>query len=56
VSAANARVKIKVAAEQFPWYRFVGVMRRKGVWTEEEIGPEEAVAPERLALSLALDA
>jgi hypothetical protein len=52
----DARVKIKVAAEQFPWFRFLGVTRRKGVWATEEIGPDEAIAPETAALSLALDA
>ena len=52
----DARVKIKVAAEQFPWFRFVGVTRRKGVWNEEEIGPDELTIPAPETLALALDA
>jgi hypothetical protein len=32
----DARVKIKVAAELFPWFRFVGVTRKKGEWIVEE--------------------
>lgn len=33
----DARVKIKVAAEMFPWLRFVAVRRVKGAWVREEI-------------------
>lgn len=32
----DARVKIKVAAEQYPWHRFVAVKRVKGGWGFEE--------------------
>jgi hypothetical protein len=32
----DARVKIKVSAEAFPWFRFVGVTRKKGQWIVEE--------------------
>jgi hypothetical protein len=32
----DARVKIKVAAEQFPWFRFVGVHREAGEWKRED--------------------
>lgn len=31
----DARLKIKMAAEKFPWFRFVGVTRTKGVWQYE---------------------
>ncbi len=31
-----ARVRIKVAAELFPWFRFVAVRRVKGEWITEE--------------------
>lgn len=31
----DARVKIKVAAEQYPWFHFVAVTRRKGRWETE---------------------
>jgi hypothetical protein len=33
-------VKIKAAARQYPFIRFVLVMRDKGNWTEKEIGNE----------------
>lgn len=32
----DARVKIKVAAEQFPWARFVVVTRKGDGWKEEQ--------------------
>jgi len=32
----TGRVKIKVAAELHPWFRFVGVQYQKKVWTFEE--------------------
>jgi len=35
----DARVKIKVAARQFPWAKFVAVQRIKGLWKFEEIKP-----------------
>jgi hypothetical protein len=35
----DARVKIKVAARQFPWARFIAVRRVKGEWKFEEIKP-----------------
>ncbi len=34
----HARVKIKVAAELFPWIAFKAVTGRKGRWEFEEIG------------------
>jgi len=33
----DARVKIKVAAEQNPWFRFVVVKKTKGSWEFERI-------------------
>jgi len=35
----DARVKIKVAATIFPWFRFVGVERKKGAWHYEQFEP-----------------
>lgn len=35
----DARVKIKVAARQFRFIRFVAVQRKGGAWTEEVIAP-----------------
>lgn len=35
----DARVKIKAAAEMFPWFRFVGVQFKKGEWLIEEFEP-----------------
>jgi len=35
----DARVKIKVAARQFPWAKFIAVQRIKGQWRFEEIKP-----------------
>lgn len=32
----DARVKIKVAAEQFPWFRFQAVSKDKGQWLTEQ--------------------
>ena len=32
----DARVKIKVAAKDFPFFRFVGISRRQGIWFKEE--------------------
>lgn len=34
----DARVKIKVAAEQYPMFRFIAVSRKKGGWQIEEFG------------------
>ncbi len=34
----DARVKIKVAAEQFPWFRFKAVQWERGNWKCEHIG------------------
>jgi hypothetical protein len=51
----DARVKVKVAAEQFPWFRFLGITRRRGEWLTEEIGPEEDATPACQPLSLALE-
>lgn len=31
----DARVKIKAAAKQYPWFRFKAVQRKKGQWEEE---------------------
>jgi hypothetical protein len=31
----DARVKIKVAAESFPWFQFVAVMRKGSMWDIE---------------------
>lgn len=30
-----ARVRIKVAADLFPWWKFIAVTRKNGVWMEE---------------------
>lgn len=35
----DARVKIKCAARNFPWIRFVAVQRSKANWTFEAINP-----------------
>lgn len=35
----DARVKIKIAARQFPWFRFVGLRRARGSWEREEFTP-----------------
>lgn len=35
----DARVKIKVAAQQFPWFRFIAVQRQKGEWRYEGFRP-----------------
>ena len=32
----DARVKIKVVAEQYPWFRFVAATLKKGSWEIEE--------------------
>lgn len=40
----DARVKIKVAAEQYPQFRFRAWQRVKGVWTRERFGPEDIAA------------
>lgn len=32
----DARVKIKVAKEKYPWFRFIAITKIKGVWKEEE--------------------
>ena len=32
----DARVKIKVAATQYPWFRFTGVTRKRKVWQFED--------------------
>jgi len=32
----DARVKIKVAAELFPWFKFVAVTLKRGQWGKEE--------------------
>lgn len=34
----DARVKIKVAAAQYPWFRFVAVQRKRQQWVMEEFG------------------
>lgn len=41
----DARVKVKVAAEMFPWFSFVGVMWMKGAkdWKFERFGENEAL-------------
>lgn len=35
----DARVKIKVAAEQFPWFRFLAIQRVNKAWQIEKIPP-----------------
>ena len=35
----DARVKLKVAADRFPWFRFHLVTRTGGAWQVEEIEP-----------------
>jgi|SRR5579859_4491113 len=37
----DARVKIRVAAQRFPWFRFTGIRRERGAWHPEHFGPEE---------------
>ncbi|MEH6814636.1 MAG: hypothetical protein V7677_19035 [Motiliproteus sp.] len=32
----DARVKIKVAAAQFPWMKFIAIQHKKGQWVTEE--------------------
>ncbi len=32
----DARVKIKVAARQFPWFSFVAITKKKGEWCYED--------------------
>lgn len=32
----DARVKIKVAAEQFPWMQFIAIQHKQGQWQREE--------------------
>jgi len=32
----DARVKIKVAAHQYPWFKFIAVQKKKGAWKKEE--------------------
>lgn len=34
----DARVKIKAAADKFPWFRFVAIQRNKGQWETEVFG------------------
>lgn len=36
----DARVKIRIAASLFPWFRFTGVRRERGVWVFEGFGPQ----------------
>lgn len=31
-----ARVKIKVAAEIYPWFKWIAIQRKKSVWVREE--------------------
>jgi len=33
----DARVKIKAAAKQYPWIRFIAVRKTKSMWVEENI-------------------
>lgn len=35
----DAKVKVKVAARQFPWIRFVVVTRKDGMWNQEAVQP-----------------
>ena len=35
-----ARVRIRVAADLYPWWRFVGVQFKKGEWIYEEFKPK----------------
>ena len=37
----DAKVKIRVAAERFPWFRFTAVRRAHGAWQAEHFGPED---------------
>ena len=37
----DARIKIKMAAEQFPMFRFRAWRRVKGTWQRETFGPED---------------
>lgn len=38
----DARVKIKVAAEMYPLFRFVAVRQEKGAWIYEAFPPHDA--------------
>jgi hypothetical protein len=38
----DARVKIKVAAEKFPMFRFHAWSKTKGVWMRERFGLDDA--------------
>jgi hypothetical protein len=40
----DARVKIKVAAEQFPWFRFAAFTVEKGRFLREDIPPYDEAA------------
>ena len=37
ISQDKSRVKLKVAAKLYPWFRFVAVTKEKGEWKYEEI-------------------
>jgi hypothetical protein len=40
----DAKVKIRVAAEKFPQFRFFAWRHIKGTWQRETFGPEDAAA------------
>lgn len=40
----DARVKIKVAAEQFPWFRFAAFTVERGAFVREDIPPYDEAA------------
>lgn len=40
----DAKVKIRMAANKFPQFRFRAWTYRKGVWARERFGPEDAAA------------
>lgn len=39
-----AKVRIRVAARQYPQFRFMAFRCEKGVWTRERFGPEDVAA------------
>lgn len=40
----DAKVKLRVASERFPWFRFVAAYLEGGEWRWQAFGPEDAGA------------
>jgi hypothetical protein len=40
----DAKVKIRVAAERYPHFRFLAFRYVRGIWEVERFGPEDAAA------------